>query len=176
MQYTIGTSNASKPEWEPAELLRLTPERDFERAEIENHSSSREALIASMDSRLSKSDYVHAHIRKPHGIASGYGTANSNLREPGSAALLSLPAPAPHVSAGVSPRDNSADANGDPMLQAVPWFGICMLVGIIAGFLFELYLAKFKLAPVHENIMIGPPIDVMVAAGAKDTPLIVEKH
>jgi len=49
----------------------------------------------------------------------------------------------------------------------------CCLLFPGLRFVVEMWLADWHFAPWKDNIMIGPPVDVLVKAGAKDVPLMV---
>jgi membrane associated rhomboid family serine protease len=89
-----------------------------------------------------------------------------------------LGAPDGRVAKGGSsarPAEPAEERRGPQNLQKYPVFGWIMLAGCVAGLLYSFYLNNWQVQPLSQNAMLGPSVQALLEAGAKDTPLITVK-
>lgn len=140
--------------------------------------------IASADSALREAEEALAGVTKPR------RQSRSRKETTATAAAVTESQPllggsSSRLSSSVSHRALDAGASvgqpeevGDAMpegLQKWPYFGYLALIGCVGGMIYSFYLNHWVVEPLEINFMVGPGLQALIEAGAKDSPKIVEE-
>ncbi|KAA0154223.1 hypothetical protein FNF28_06837 [Cafeteria roenbergensis] len=60
------------------------------------------------------------------------------------------------------------------LLQTRPYLGYLIMAGCVFGMVYSFYLNNWEVEPLSVNFMVGPGLQALIEAGAKDTSLIVQ--
>uniref|UniRef100_A0A7S0K8Y3 rhomboid protease n=1 Tax=Cafeteria roenbergensis TaxID=33653 RepID=A0A7S0K8Y3_CAFRO len=108
---------------------------------------------------------------EPEGVALAFADAPAEPHDPAEAQrLIERPDAAVEAARG---EEGKRDPNAH-LLQTRPYLGYLIMAGCVFGMVYSFYLNNWEVEPLSVNFMVGPGLQALIEAGAKDTSLIVQ--